>query len=432
MIEKVERLANDSLSDFLMVEINDTLLVQNVSKTVRHQQSLYDQPVIKNVRVTTLWILAVLGFIGNVVVLFWLLNHRARKSRVLRLFLNLTIADVLVTVCATGPQLVWEYYGREWRAGDFVCRLVKFLQTFSICASNYLISAIALDRYRAIRRPLSPPWKFIVKRLSIWLPELAVSWFDQLFLFLSFRQMDYQNQSVCRNILYDVPAVFLKVYLTVVVVLVFIIPLLVISICYTRLIQKISEKAEEIVYQTKFGNGARVDRFALRRLPNNCLSRAKQKTLRMTFVIITSFLLCSSPYCIVEMWRMYGNPTYMSAMTYSILAALAVSNSSTNPFVFLFFHCTINVRRPARVLSGQHSNSPKFRFFKPKFRQQKEVSCPQQNDKERSGFAEILLDLKSRETSMASSCFNNNTRHQLIRRQSRHQKTKHFMETQRL
>ncbi|XP_076352711.1 oxytocin receptor-like [Tachypleus tridentatus] len=347
MIEKVERLSNDSLSDFLMVEINDTLLVQNVSKTVRHQQSLYDQPVIKNVRVTTLWILAVLGFIGNVVVLFWLLNHRARKSRVLRLFLNLTIADVLVTVCATGPQLVWEYYGREWRAGDFVCRLVKFLQTFSICASNYLISAIALDRYRAIRRPLSPPWKTL--HLATWSWLLAgLTNFSCFFLF---RQMDYQNQSVCRNILYDVPAVFLKVYLTVVVVLVFIIPLLVISICYTRLIQKISEKAEEIVYQTKFGNGARVDRFALRRLPNNCLSRAKQKTLRMTFVIITSFLLCSSPYCIVEMWRMYGNPTYMSAMTYSILAALAVSNSSTNPFVFLFFNCTINVRRPARVLS---------------------------------------------------------------------------------
>ncbi|XP_013775898.1 mesotocin receptor-like [Limulus polyphemus] len=420
MIKQLETLNNDSLNELLLVDVNNTLLDQNFSNTVRHQQSLYDQPVIKSVRVTTLCVLAVLGFIGNLVVLFWLWNHRARKSRVLRLFLNLTIADVLVTVCATGPQLVWEYYGREWRAGDVVCRLVKFLQTFSICASNYLIVAIALDRYKAIRRPLSPPWKTF--HLASWSWLLAgLTNFPCFFLF---RQMDYQNQTVCRNVLYDAPAVFLKVYLTAVVVLVFIIPLLVISVCYTRIIQKISQKAEEIVCQTTFGNGARPDGFALQRLPNNCLSRAKQKTLRMTFVVITSFLLCSSPYCIVEMWRMYGNATYMSAMTYSILAALAVSNSSTNPFVFLFFHCSVGVRRPARILSRQLSNSPKFRLFTSKLRHQKEVSCPQQND--------IFLDVKSRDTSMASSCFNNNTRYQLTRVQNRHRKAKGFMETQRL
>ncbi|XP_013781282.1 solute carrier family 12 member 1-like [Limulus polyphemus] len=117
MNEHLERRKNFSESVISLEYFNETLLDLNFTDNKEHHQNLYDQPVIKEVRVTTLWVLAVFGALGNSIVLYWLWNHRARKSRALRLFLNLTIADVLVTVCATGPQLVWEYYGREWRAG---------------------------------------------------------------------------------------------------------------------------------------------------------------------------------------------------------------------------------------------------------------------------------------------------------------------------
>lgn len=121
--------------------------------------NLYDQPILREVRVAVLWILALTGLIGNGTVLFWLLWHRKRRSKVLRLFLNLAISDTLVLAFATCSQLAWEYVDRDWKAGDVFCRVFKFAQTFSICASNYLIVAIALDRHRAIRRPLAIAWK---------------------------------------------------------------------------------------------------------------------------------------------------------------------------------------------------------------------------------------------------------------------------------
>ncbi|XP_076308714.1 cardioacceleratory peptide receptor-like [Tachypleus tridentatus] len=306
---------------------------------VGHHQNLYDQPVIKDVRVTTLWTLAVLGVLGNSFVLFWFWNHQVRKSRVLRLFLNLTIADILVTVCATGPQLVWEYYGREWRAGDAMCRLVKFSQTFSICASNYLIVAIALDRYKGIRRPLSPPWKTSSLIITSWVLAGIVNT-SSLVLF---RQMEYQDHIVCRNILHDAPLVFLRLYLTTMVMAVFGLPLLLISVCYVRIFQKISQKANE--NQNSDHEADKCQKFILRQTPMSHFPRAKSKTLKTTFAVITSFLVCSSPYCIIEMWRVYGQESKIDAMTYSVLAALAVSNSSTNPLVFLIFNFVIRCRR---------------------------------------------------------------------------------------
>ncbi|XP_013789348.1 cardioacceleratory peptide receptor-like [Limulus polyphemus] len=316
---------------------NDQIV--NNSTDIGHHQNLYDQPVIKDVRVTTLWILAVLGALGNSFVLFWIWNHRSRKSRVLRLFLNLTIADVLVTVCATGPQLVWEYYGREWRAGDAMCRLVKFLQTFSICVSNYLIVTIALDRYKAIRRPLSPPWKTSSLIIASW----ALAGIVNASSLVLFRQMEYQDQIVCRNILHDAPLVFLRLYLTIMVMVVFGLPLILISVCYVRIFQKVSQKASE--NQNSDQEVDRCQKFILRQTPMSHFPRAKSKTLKTTFAIITSFLVCSSPYCIIEMWRVYGQESNIDAMTYSVLAALAVSNSSTNPLVFLIFNFVIRCRR---------------------------------------------------------------------------------------
>ncbi|XP_076308713.1 vasopressin V1a receptor-like [Tachypleus tridentatus] len=216
------------------------------------------------------------------------------------------------------------------------------------------------------------------------------------------------------------------------VALVFVIPLLVISACYISIVQKISEKADGVVYQTTFSKGPRTATLALSRFPNNWLFRAKQKTSRMTFVIITSFLLCSAPYCIVEMWRMYGDASSLDAMTYSILAALAVSNSSTNPLVFMFFHFSSGVRRPSRALSRQQTGSPKANFIRSIFHQRKVPTCSRQDKKEKTGLVEIFPDVKSKDTSMDNSCSIRNVHHQRVRAEISHESANHLEESKEL
>ena len=71
------------------------------------------------------------------------------------MFLHVTLADLMVTVFSVAGQLVWEVLDRKWLGGLLFCKIFKFLQTYSLTSSNYMILALAVERHRAVTRPLS-------------------------------------------------------------------------------------------------------------------------------------------------------------------------------------------------------------------------------------------------------------------------------------
>ncbi|XP_013792025.1 gonadotropin-releasing hormone receptor-like [Limulus polyphemus] len=109
----------------------------------------------KNIRVTSLCVLVILGVLGNSLMLGWLWTHRKRRVRIVQLFGHLAIADVLVTLSGTLPLLILEYMGPGWPAGEAFCKIFNFLLGFGSCASNYMMVPIAFDRFRAVKRPLA-------------------------------------------------------------------------------------------------------------------------------------------------------------------------------------------------------------------------------------------------------------------------------------
>ncbi|KAL4228113.1 hypothetical protein ACF0H5_013548 [Mactra antiquata] len=122
--------------------------------------SLHDIELEKPYRLVVLYLTTCLCIIGSILVVLWMVCNRRispkfnHLSRVNAFILNLTLADILVIFLAVIPQLVWEYVDREWMAGDVMCRVVKFLQSFSMISSNYMLIVIAIDRHQAIRSPL--------------------------------------------------------------------------------------------------------------------------------------------------------------------------------------------------------------------------------------------------------------------------------------
>lgn len=122
-----------------------------------------------SVRVSVLYTQIVLGTIGGVLVIVWMLYNRRLRSRVNALILNLCVADLLVMYLGCLTQLVWEYTNRAWLAGDFMCRLLKFLMIFANCSSTNMLVVIAVDRHQAIRSPLREPFA-----VSTYLPSLSV------------------------------------------------------------------------------------------------------------------------------------------------------------------------------------------------------------------------------------------------------------------
>ena len=130
------------------------------------------------VRVSVLYVQIVLGTVGGVLVMVWILYNRRLRTRVNALILNLCVADLMVMYLGCVTQLVWEYTDRAWLAGDFMCRLMKFFMIFANCSSTNMLVVIAIDRHQAIRSPLREP--FAVSTLLL-PPSLAWSLFSSAF-----------------------------------------------------------------------------------------------------------------------------------------------------------------------------------------------------------------------------------------------------------
>jgi hypothetical protein len=52
-------------------------------------------------------------------------------------------------------QMIWEILDREWLDGLVFCKMFKFFQTYALASSNYMLVALAMDRQRAVTKPLT-------------------------------------------------------------------------------------------------------------------------------------------------------------------------------------------------------------------------------------------------------------------------------------
>lgn len=148
------------LLNYVTMDTEDIGSDEHTNMTVPCAGTVHDIELDKPFRLLILFLTVGLCIVGSILVLLWMLCNRRLSpkfnhlSRVNAFILNLTFADVLVILLAVLPQLVWEYVDRQWSAGDVMCRLVKFLQSFSMISSNYMLVVIAIDRHQAIRAPL--------------------------------------------------------------------------------------------------------------------------------------------------------------------------------------------------------------------------------------------------------------------------------------
>ena len=153
-------LSNDYQTDWFTYDLPTTRSYQETNQSEGCKYSVHDIEQDARIRLAILYATIIFGVIGSILVLSWMVCNKKltprfnHLSRVNSFILNLTIADMLVILLAVLPQLIWEYADREWRAGPVMCKILKFLQSFSMMASNYILVVIAVDRHQAIRAPL--------------------------------------------------------------------------------------------------------------------------------------------------------------------------------------------------------------------------------------------------------------------------------------
>ncbi|XP_055079232.1 vasopressin V2 receptor-like [Periophthalmus magnuspinnatus] len=188
--------------------------------------------------VVVLSAILVLALMGNGLVLLVLLRQKQNHSPLHQFMLNLCVADLVVALFQVLPQLVWDARGR-FPGPDALCRLVKYLQVLGMFASSYMIVAMTLDRHYAICCPLQAHRSGAMHR---WNSFILVAW--ALALLLSLPQVFIFSRSEVAPGEFEcwghfAPTWGLKAYVTWMTLAVFILPVLIITVCQIRIFREI-------------------------------------------------------------------------------------------------------------------------------------------------------------------------------------------------
>ncbi|XP_060571996.1 cardioacceleratory peptide receptor-like isoform X2 [Ruditapes philippinarum] len=319
--------------------------------------------------------------IGNSIVLLALGLSKRTHSRMHFFIMHLALADLSVGLITVLGDLIWKIT-IKWYAGDVICKMLKFAQAFVMFASSYMLVALSIDRYDAIARPLSFSTTWTRCKVLV-----GVAWgLSALFsvpLFV-FSGVPEGTLECWLQFPIDYDWIWL-VYFVGVMTAVLILPALIIAGCYLLIILIIWKNSHLLettrpkqVYtaEKKFlvssshdiaaNNGCtptgspKTNRVRSGvsggRSSKGIIPQAKIRTVKMTFTIVSAFILCWSPYFIFNLLSVLGiiPKTQATIATHTFIQSLAPLNSAANPIIYGIFStriCRYLRRRDARFSS---------------------------------------------------------------------------------
>lgn len=391
---------NETLQTATNLPTNMTEMWSSSSVSYRRQQ------VMKRVsnweKIAIYSILFVIASIGNttsfIALLFMSRQNRSQNfTRIRMLFMNLCIADLMVTYIHLPLEIVWAYTD-AWLAGEFMCKLMMFVRTFGLYLSSFIIIAITIDRYYVIVKPLEMERVYRLNKLLIassWLVSFASS-LPQVYVFeilnhpldptfqqcVTFGKLNTASKKIVYNMYHFVGCYGL--------------PLLIMIYCYAKIFSTITTHSEakhkqqlkqqpairfrstsmdnnlakpgnlnlgklrtapngykinenggydpsNYQYETKQTPDSEkllTENELIRRNTNRTYLRAKFRTLRLSALIVVAFLFSWTPYYVCVLWAIISPNLFTSAINKKIssyLFTFAVSNSCFNPIVYGIF-----------------------------------------------------------------------------------------------
>uniref|UniRef100_A0A3Q2XJY7 Type II GnRH receptor n=1 Tax=Hippocampus comes TaxID=109280 RepID=A0A3Q2XJY7_HIPCM len=275
-----------------------------------------------------LFVFAALSNLSVLISVRWGRGYRL-AAHLRPLIASLASADLLMTFVVMPLDAVWNMTV-QWYAGDVLCKLLCFLKLFAMHSAAFILIVVSLDRYRAILHPLdSLDAGLRNKRMLLvaWMLSLLLA-SPQLFIFRAIKaegadftqcashgSFRHRWQGTAYNMFH-----FVTLY---------VFPLLVMTFCYGRILAKITGQMR------KSKDGER----CLRRSGKDQIPRARMKTLKMSIVIVSSFVICWTPYYLLGIWYWF-QPTmirHTPEYVHHILFVFSNLNTCCDPVIYGFY-----------------------------------------------------------------------------------------------
>ncbi|XP_053638707.1 gonadotropin-releasing hormone receptor [Cherax quadricarinatus] len=313
------------------------------------------------VRSIVLAVMAALSLVGNTATIVSIAREKRRsRSTVYTLIHHLSVADLFVTFACLTTESVWTFTV-QWVAGNFLCKLIKYLQMFSLYLSTFILVLIGVDRFTAVRYPMkrSDTHRHCSYGIVfVWVLSGVLS-IPQALVFHVVRGPFYEEFYQCVTYGLYSPAWLEQLYAVFSLVCMFVLPLFILIVTYVSTFITL-HKSEKVFRNERTTLGNTCPEFNRRRL----LRKAKMRALRISVVIVLAFVICWTPYYMMMIIFMFTQvEENVAAELQSGIFFFGMSNSLVNPLIYGAFHlCRCHKRKASLNLIIINRNGSNLRY----------------------------------------------------------------------
>ncbi|XP_030065710.1 probable G-protein coupled receptor 83 [Microcaecilia unicolor] len=283
------------------------------------------KPTVKALLIVAYSVIIVMSLFGNVLVCHVVMKNKRMHSATSLFIVNLAVSDIMITLLNTPFTLV-RFVNSTWVFGKTMCHVSRFVQYCSLHVSTLTLTAIALDRHQVILNPLKPRMSLTKGALNIsiiWMMGTCFSLPHAIYQKLF--QYNYREttiRSLCVPDFPDPAELFWKYLDLSTFLLLYLLPLLIITVTYTRL-------AKKLWMRNAIGD-VTTEQYITHR-------KNKKKSIKMLVLVVVVFAVCWFPLnCYVVLISSLDIKTKNAL--YFALHWFAMSSTCYNPFIYCWLN----------------------------------------------------------------------------------------------
>ena len=314
-----------------------------------HDGSMSDSLMIL---ITTLYAITfVIGFIGNSLGLYIICKKCGIKAATHLLIANLACSNLLIVFIVIPTSVSFLYNGHYWLSGisgTVTCKISQYLFVFPIATSILTILVVSIDRFFAVCHPMRGQLFRKPKKMTatIWICAAIVT----SPIIVIFKVTPFPSPEIkwsCSQYFGQDPQLadtLSKVYYASLFALLYLLPLLIITVLYTIIGYKL--------YNRSIPGMSRSPTFRDR------VERSKRKVAKVMVMIVTAFAICWFPAHAVHYYVTFQKEAVSRIPLYAISLLLWISHSNSAIDPFLYILLSHNFQREFRKIINQCN----FRF----------------------------------------------------------------------
>uniref|UniRef100_A0A914V301 G-protein coupled receptors family 1 profile domain-containing protein n=1 Tax=Plectus sambesii TaxID=2011161 RepID=A0A914V301_9BILA len=298
----------------------------------------------------------ILGGGGNAVIVYATMKHRSLQTVQNIFILNLGVSDVILCLTSLPITPVTNIY-KQWYFGSLMCHIFPSIQAVGVFIGTFSLAAIAVERYfKLVAAPahsLGRRRAFLITSI-MWLVSISMT------IPYAYHMRLTLYDGICGQFCSERwPSAFSRrIYTLVVLVVQFVIPFIVMAVCYWAVfaslkeraqsrLQSIAERSNLLDFLVATANGAANDQ---RKHLVAQRKRVQQQKRRVTVILVSMVVIFAAtwlPHNIVSLVMEYNenlslfhlaDRTDLSYLVNLFTHSIAMTNSIANPVLYAFLN----------------------------------------------------------------------------------------------